>query len=261
MKTFRGGSGLGDSLYLQAVARYWTARKSERICLRSDFPDIFLPLADRVVVKPFSKIADVLAHYSSRKGITGSTQFEDVCACAGIAEPVELRLDWQPQDRDLIKRLRDHGRPICVVQLPRAPMGRKDGFGSELLPDCKAVQLVIDRVRERALIVQVGAGEPLHRFSGINIDLANRTTVAQVIDAVSCADAVVGYCSFLLPLAESLNKPAIMVWSSRGLRAGHPYIRRIVPAKCIHRKDLVKAVMDDAKDDVRRAADAFLLAE
>ena len=127
--------------------------------------------------------------------------------------------------------------------MPRTPMGRTDGFGKTLLPDCRAIQVLIDEARDTHRIVQIGAGQPLFNFRGLDLDLANRTTVAETIDAVSVADRCLGYVSFLVPLAESLDKPATFVWSQRGLKDGQPFISSITPAKVLH-KATSRAVID-----------------
>ena len=68
----------------------------------------------------------------------------------------------------------------------------------------------------------------------------------------------VGYCSFVVPLAESLNKPALLVWARRGLRAGHPYIRAITPEKILQKPATSRFVIDDASDaQINEAADAL----
>lgn len=237
--------GLGDSLYLQSVVRHLVEHSPERFQVCSSWPEVFRPLGDRVVVTPFTRAGiDILAHYSLRKRYA-TTQFEDCCIQAGIAGPVDLRIDWSPTDPHLIERLRTEGRPIVCVQLPRAPMGRTDGFGIELLPDCRAMQTAIDALRGHALIVQIGAGRPLFRFSGIEVDLANETTVAELLDVASAAHAFLGYVSFVVPLAESFNKPALLVWSERGLRARQLFVRQITPQKVLH-KASSRYVMDDA---------------
>lgn len=248
MKSIRCGRGLGDSLYLQSVVRHLLAKDPTRLRVRTDYPDVFSQLGDRVETAPFERRADIVAHYAVRKGIEGTTQFQDCCIAAGLREPVALQLDWQTTDQALVDRVRAGGRPLLVVQLPRAPMGRTDGFGASLLPDCRAIQRVIDVARQTHTIVQIGAGRPLHRFTGIDVNLADKTTVAQLIDVAAAADRCLGYCSFLVPLAESLGKPALFVWSERGLRDGQVYVRRITPAKVLH-KPTSSAVMDTASDD------------
>ncbi len=242
MKTIRCGRGLGDSLYLQSVVRHLMAG-GQRFIVKSDYPDVFRPLDARVI--EFSRQADVVAHYVSRKAIVGTTQFQDCCIKAGIDGPVDLRLDWKVTNQGLADKVRRSGRPVLVVQLPRSPMGRVDGFGASLLPDCKAIQRLITRAKEDGCtVVQIGAGTPLYRFHGLDIDLANCTTVAETIDVVSVADRCLGYCSFLVPLAESLDRPALFVWSRRGLRDRQPFIRQITPSKVLH-KVTSSAVIDD----------------
>jgi hypothetical protein len=199
-----------------------------------------------VAVVPFVRSnTDIVAHYSMRKGVVGTSQFEDCCISAGIKERVELRLDWAVTNQSLADSVREPGKPVLVVQLPRTPMGRTDGFGASLLPDCRAIQRLIDQAKPDHTIVQIGAGEPLFRFKGIDIDLANKTSVAETIDVASAADRFLGYVSFLVPLAESFGKPAVFVWSRRGLKDGHPYVRQITPQKILH-APTSSFVMDDA---------------
>jgi hypothetical protein len=245
MRSIRGGMGLGDALYVQSVARYFVQR-GEKLAVCTEWPDVFRPLGDMVKIKPFTRMGvQILAHYSLRKGIKDTDQFQDCCIQAKIKEPVELRLDWRVIRPELIADLRRHGKPIALVQLPRSPMGRKDGFGAELLPDCRAIQNCIDALRGRYTVVQVGSGKPLYEFTGIDVDLANKTTVCDLIDIASAADLFLGYVSFMVPLAESFDKPALFVWSRRGLSAPHPYIQRITPSKILHKRTSFYVMDDD----------------
>ena len=257
MKSIRGGRGLGDSIYVQSVCRHLIERGSEPLRVCSDWPDVFLPLGEKVKVVPFTRNKiDILAHYSTRKG-EKTTQFHDCCISAGIDGLVDLRLDWPTTPGPLVNQVRAPGKPVICVQLPRTPMGRTDGFGKELLPDCNVIQRFIDRLAGLATIVQIGAGQALYKFTGIDIDLANKTTVRELIDVASVADGFIGYCSFVLPLAESLKKPSIMVWARAGLKANHMYIRRITPEKIIEYAR-TQYVIDDCGDyEIDKALDGF----
>jgi hypothetical protein len=261
MISVRGGSGLGDSLYVQSIARH-LVEQGHQVEACSNWPEVFRPLNGRCVVSPFRRDrVDRLAHYSMRKGMPQTDQFVDCCLQAGIRERIELRLDWLPENAELISLLgeRSCGRPVVIVQLPRSPMGRSDGYGAELLPDCRVIQRVIDRLRPRAFIVQVGKGDGLFQFSNLDLDLANRTSVADLIDVAYAADGCLGYCSFMVPLAESLGKPGLIVWSRRGLRANINAIAARTPEKVIHRHDLLRHVIDDCPDaQLNQAADALL---
>lgn len=255
MKTIRGGKGLGDALYVQAVARH-LVKQGQAIRAATAYPEVFGPLG--IECTPFTRQGiQILAHYALRKS-QPTDQFTDCCIQAGIKGPVELRLDWDVQDAALTDRLLSHGKPVVLVQLPRNPMGRVDGFGAELLPDCGRIQRAIDAIQGRALLVQVGRGTPLFRFTGIDVDLANQTSVSQLIDVAAISFGAVGYVSFALPLCESLGKRALLVWSRKGLKSKTAYIRQITPAKAVHRKDLVTSVADGIDDDIDAATAAFL---
>lgn len=259
MKSIRCGRGLGDSIYLQSVVRHLIKRDGQPLRVCSDWPDVFSPLGAMAKVVPFTRVnIDILAHYASRKRIADSTQFHDCCVNAGIVEPVELKLDWPEPISPLIDEIKSLGRPVVCVQLPRAPMGRTDGYGAELLPDCRVIQRLIGKLKERAVIVQVGAGTPLFKFRGIDIDLANRTTVRELIDIASIADGFLGYCSFILALAESFDTPAVMVWARAGLQSKESYIRQITPQKIIEKRSTRFVIDDCTEQDITEALDGFL---
>lgn len=243
MKSIRCGRGLGDSLYLQGVARH-LVEYGMQLRVHSDWPDVFRYLPVEVV--PFSRSGvQIVAHYASRKA-EPTTQFDDCCINAGIVPRVDFRLDWIPTHFDLLGRLKAHGKPIVCVQYPRQPMDRKDGYGRELLPRGEAIQAVIDEARRRgALIVQVGAGECLHRLSGIDVDLANRTTVAELIDVCHLADGFIGYPGFVIAFSESFNTPGIYVWARAGIQSIHEFVRQITPQKIFQKPDITAAMFDD----------------
>lgn len=256
MRSIRAGSGLGDAMYLQAVVRHLT-RNGERFRVNTDWRDVFLPLAGRVELAPFNRKADLCAHYSLRKGRKDTDQFQDCCIQAGITEPVEFRMDWAPRNTALIQRVRASGRPVLLVQLPRAPMGRRDGFGAELLPDTAVMQALLDQLGRHFCTVQIGSGAPLYRFTGIEIDLAGNTSICDLLDLGVSADAMFGYCSYMVPLAEQFDKPALFVWSARGLRSGKAFVNQITPAKILH-KDTSHHVIDAECRDPAATAVAFL---
>lgn len=258
MISIRGGSGLGDAIYLQSVARH-LVECGHTVEACSDWPDIFRPLAGRVKTSPFRrKPIDRLAHYANRRHRKESTQFDDCCINAQIGMGIDLRIDWEPVNVELVAMLRGVGRPVMVVQMPRAPFGRSDGFGEEFLPDCRVIQEMIDRIGSEVYFVQVGKGEPLFDFSGIDLDLTNKTSVSDLMDVGYAADAFLGYCSFIIPIAESFSKPVHLVWSRRGLRSPHEVVRQMTPQKILHRRKTSSFSFDDEpKSDVVEIADAL----
>lgn len=256
MRSIRGGMGIGDAIYLAAVVRHLVAR-GERLEVCTAWPDIFTAYREHIQLSPFRRSpVDVLAHYSRRRSWR-TRQFQDVCIQAGLSEPVDLLLDWTVQDPVLTGRLLADGRPIVCVQLPRAPMGRTDGVGHELLPDCRRIQQVIDQLRGRVLVVQIGAGRPLYKFSGIDVDLRDETTVSQLFDVASVASGFLGYVSYVVPMAEALLKPSLLVWSRLGLRSSTGFVRQITPEKILERASSLHVVDNCAPDQLSEMTERF----
>lgn len=256
--SIRANSGLGDSIYLQSVAR-WFVEQGHHVEACSAWPDVFRPLGDRVTVSAFRRHpVDRLAAYTLRKGNRSTTQFQDCCIQAGAPRDTPLRLDWTPANWDLVRRIKALA-PVVIVPVARAPFDRKDGFGAELLPDCSVIDRAIWLLRDLGVrIVQVGKGKPLFRFTGIDLDLAGETSVSDLIDVAWSADGVLGYVSFMVPLAESLDKPGLFVWSRLGLNSTRDFIAQITPKKILTHGKTVRAVIDDCTDDELDAAVAAL---
>lgn len=261
MRTLRGGRGLGDSIYLQSIAHFLTRSDQERLCVATDYPALFEQMGRRIKTIPFTRQGvTIVAHYVARKQIYGTSQFTDMCMQAGLhAGSVALHLDWKCTDEARIAEVKARGRPYVCVQLPRAPMGRIDGFGAELLPDCNAIQKALDAIGQHATLVQIGAGRPLFEFTGIDLDLADKTTISQLVDIVQGSAGVVGYPSFIVPLAESLERRSLLFWSRAGLRSPTPFISSICPQKIVHKTGLATVVKDNATDqEIIHAARTFL---
>jgi hypothetical protein len=256
-----GKNGLGDGLYLQSVVRYFV-QQGYYVEACSRWPELFIPLKDRVKVVPFRRDnVDRIAHYSIRM-LNGSPtdQFVDCCMQAEIKEPVELKLDWTITRHhlvDLVKR-EAKGKPIVLVQLPREPMGREDGFARDLLPKEEAYQQAIRAVSDRALIVQVGKGNPIYELKNVDVDLSDRTSISDLLDLAMTCDAMLGYVSYFVPLAESFDKNLLCVWSRKGLRSREEYLRRLTPQKIFHKRSC-RAVMDDESGDNIAEASRSLL--
>lgn len=242
----RSGFGIGDNIYLQSIARH-LLDKGMKLHICTTYPDVFAPIAGRVTFQPFTKVkVDIVAHYGGRKRMPETDQFEDMCISAGIREKVDLRLDWKVRNSGLVETIKRkaNGRKVVFVQHPRTPMGRRDGFGKELSPDYRVMDQVIDLIKDRMLVVKFGQGQPLYNLQKTEMDLVNKTTISDMIDAATACDYFFGQCSFIIPLAESLKKPCMILWSSKGLRAPHEYVRLVTPEKILH-EDTSKWMYDD----------------
>lgn len=251
-RLIRGGSGLGDSLYVRPVAEHFV-RAGEAVTVLSWYPDVFIGSGAQVAFFEKKTVVDTIAHYSPGKRNPATTQWQDVLRCAGIAQALPLSFEWRVKNRALIEGLRKQalGRPIVLVHGGREPMGRGDNFGIELLPGQGAFEAALGAF-EDCLTVRIGRGRTIYRLAA-GVDLNGGTTVADVLDLAWSCDALVAQCSFAVPLAEAFDKPLLAVWAAQGLVSQQRYISTITPAKLLQGARS-EHVMDDAPADAIRAA-------
>lgn len=239
----RGGSGLGDAIYLRPIVEHFIG-EGRRVTICSDYPDVFDGTG--AVTNRFDRFnIDVLAHYTAGKRNPDTNQWQDICASARIPE-IPLRFEWRVRNHGLMNAIRADaaGRPLVVVHGGRTPMGRKDGFGKELLPEREAFALALLELGD-CFTVRVGKGEELYPLP-VNVNLQDSTSVTDLLDLARTCDAVVGQCSFAIPIAEVFDKPLLAVWAARGMESHHvhPYIRQITPQKVLS-KPTSSFVVDD----------------
>ena len=236
----RGGSGLGDAIYLRPIAEF-LVRNGHKVTVCTNFPDVFTGAS--VTVEPFRRDrVTMVAHYVGGKNNPATTLWQDMCAHAGVIAP--LSFTWAPRNGALLKRIRQDaaGRPVLLVHGGREPMGRLDKFGIELLPVEGAFNATIAALDD-CFKVRIGRGDQLYPVT-CDLDLTNNTSVADVIDIAWASAGVVSMCGFPVPLAEALDKPALFIWSSRGLVSAQGFIKTVTPAKILS-KGSSRFVVDD----------------
>lgn len=239
MKRIRGGSGLGDSLYLRPICDQFA--KLGPVTALSDYPDVFI--GSGIKVEPFRRHSfDVVAHYVGGKNQPATSIWDDVCESAGVK--TELRFNWVVRNEELVRDLRGwaDGRPFILAHGGREPMGRKDKFGRELLPTREAFAATLAALSD-CFIVGIGKDEPIYPLS-VHKDLHGKTSVSDLLDLAASCDGIVGQCSFAIPLAEIFDKPFLGVWASSGLASREPFIRTITPQKMLTKLSS-RYVMDD----------------
>ena len=244
MIRIRGGSGIGDSIYVRVVAEH-LVRQGKTVTACSDYPDVFI--GSGAAVEPFTRLRiNVLAHYSARKPNPLTTQWEDVCDTAGVGR-IPLRFDWAVRNQVLVDdlRVKAGGKPIVLVHGGRTPMGRVDGFGSELLPRREAFDAVLGAFAD-CYTVRIGKAQQIYPLQ-VDVDMNGGTSVSDLLDLFWSCDSVIAQCSFAVPLAECFGKPLLTVWSARGLASGQPFIRQITPRKIIGAE--ARYVVDDWSEE------------
>jgi len=253
MKRIRSGRGLGDNLYMVSVVRHLISKGIElEVC--TDFPEIFdgMPVA----FAPHSRHnIKYLCHYTRRK-TEKTNQWEDICITAGVKD-VELRIDWKIKNQELIDEVKTQaeGKKILLVHGGRQPMGRQDNFGIELLPDYIVFNDVLDLFKDY-FRVQIGSSKLLYTLN-CDKNLNHQTSISDLLDIASIADGFYGQPSFIIPLAESFNKPLMVVWSEKGLNCSEPYIGTITPKKILSKNTSMFIVDDWTEEKIVETVNEF----
>jgi hypothetical protein len=254
VKRVRGGSGLGDSLYVRPICDE-LIRRGEQITVLTNYAEVFLGSGATVV--PFGREnIQVLAHYVAGKSNLETNQWQDVCDAAKIETP--MCFDWKVQNPELVQGIMERaaGRPIILAHGGRKPMGRMDGFAMDLLPERAAFDVALGALGD-CMTVAIGGLTGLEYSMAVELDLTGQTSVADLLDLASVAAGVVAQCSFAVPLAECLDKPLLAIWSQRAGHSNQAYIRTITPQKVLS-KSTSTFVMDNwDQQRISEAVDAF----
>lgn len=263
----RGGSGLGDAIYLQSIVRHLVYQGHKNLEVVCNYKDLFRFLPN-VRVQPFVRaFVDIVAHYPSRRAFPETTQFEDMQIVGKIKGPVEMRIDWEVINKDLVNSILDkaNGRPILWASVARDPMGRTDKFGIDLLPPQKPYNEALEILSEHYFILEVGKGPAIYPLKHLNHSLMDKTSISDLLDIGSICDAFIGQCGYVIPLAESFHKKLLVVWNHKQFESVFPngqpnkFIRYCTPKKILHRRDTSSFIMDsDPKDKRDKKIQEFL---
>lgn len=239
--------GLGDAIYLRAIVLHLLKRGDDPTVF-TRWPGVFADLPIKV-----KSVEDVTGQEDLRHAmyclfcrvpaVKALDQFALACLQAGILEPVQLRIDWPVKNRALLDdvRKRANGRRVLMFQ----PVKKANKEQEALRPKRDAFSRYVAERNE----FRVKVGSPSHIMEGdtspCDLDLTGKTTVQDVFDLASAVDVVFCEPCFLLPLAESMDKPVVCMFSRRGFASKVERVYNVTPERLFHKKHLATAVYDE----------------
>lgn len=244
MATLKIYNHFGDSLFLQPLARYYLGL-GLKVRVATDFPLIFQRIIDSglpLETVPWNTANVNTVHYAERRHLQHTSQWEDI--------HLSVHLPFGTIPYKLVHAWHDSwiaptgGRQICVIGHPYFPLRHKSN-DLDLMPDYTVNQAIIHEYQDRVFFVQVGSSDrsPQFRYDGIALDLSqpNFTDTALLFNVVQQADLVLCQIGHLLHLAEGLDKPAMVLFSHKGLKksvkrerhTGGMSVRYFTPKKII----------------------------
>jgi hypothetical protein len=255
-KRIKCASGFGDAIYAYPIVRHLIeSGKEEHITVMTDYHQIYdcAPFKDKLSFLRHSKdFAQYKISYCGRKYKAGTSQFQDVCMAAEVPTDLDFSIDWEIQNQDLINTIKKLARrkeaPICLISAPFKPFGRVDEFGVELTVNFKRMDDLIRRNRDKYFFVQVCKNVPEYALNNIDLNLAGKTTISDVLDIMSISDCSMGQIGHILPLSEVFKVPCLLFFSRKGLNCENRFISSITYDKIVHYKDIIKYCVDDETD-------------
>lgn len=212
MKTIRGRSGFGDSIYTRAGVEWLVRERFDTYRVYSNHPELFVDLD--VEVMPFSKKGrvDYDFNYLPFKSRRGTNQWRDMCESAGLDIPLETSL----KDR----------RPcgIVVIAPLHPPMNGAVGAQEKM-------------------------GIPPNEYKDYCSQFSNQVwlkdgkyTLRELAHIVNCASLFVCQVGWGLALAELFDCPSRVCFAEKGFSCGDTFIETITPEKAIS-KSTTEAVV------------------
>lgn len=249
MINLNGSKGLGDALYVRAVARHLVNRNKD-VTVFTRWPVVFdgMPLT----IRPLEARNDAedLRHviYCSHCRVNEPQSlnfFTLACKQAGIVEQVELYIDWQVKSRKLVDTIRDkaRGRRVFVYQSPKRANSAEE---ASLRPHRSAFNSFVANHGD-CFRVKLGHSSSVDIDASVpcDLDLFDKTTVQEALDVCASADLLFSDPSFVTVMGEAMGKRFTAMLSRRAAESPSLRARSATPERLFHNKHLMTVVYDE----------------
>jgi hypothetical protein len=238
-----GPKGLGDTIYVRAVALHFLDR-GDGVKVFTRWPDVFwdLPVKflppDELNKHPNTRHV-AYTHLIPHEG----SQFQARCEAAEIYEPVKLELRWRAANADLLESVRQRagGRKIFIYQP---------------LKVCKTAEMEIMRphygayrqiIADHSDCYRIKIGHPPFvdddRHLPCELDLLGKGFIRDTFDVCTMGDLFFGECCFVPVIAEALDKNFICMFSRRAASGARAWT--VTPQWQFHKKNLGTCIYDE----------------
>jgi len=237
----KGPTGFGDAIYMYPIVKHFI-EGGDNVTVLTRHPYVFENLDCDIA--PIDDGYDIDCNYIRRKGDPNTNQFQDMCIEAGIKRQIPLKLDYPRTFNNTTKR-------ICLVQRPYYPMN-EERLRTELMPDYTIMQRLIHDHPD-LFFVEVGQSSAYgFKFSGIGLDMVDKTDYKGLLDLYSMADIVLSQIGYSVALAEALDTRIFVLFAQSGLDSEEYFFRTITPKKVITKESSYWASDSMEYDDIRR---------
>lgn len=250
MINLNGSKGLGDALYVRAVARHLIWKEGKEVTVFTRWPEVFrdLPLKVKALgdVTGREDLHNVVSCGHCRVQQPASLDFFTLaCRQAGIVDEVDLYIDWKIKDQNLVDGIRRQakGRRVFVYQSPKKSSGAEQ---EAMRPNRAAFNRF---VANHADCFRVRLGHPGFveddQDAPCELDLFGKVSVTDALDVGAGADLMFSDPSFITVMAESMGKRFTAMLSRRAETFPNIRARAATADRLFHNKNLLTVVYDE----------------
>ena len=241
-----GPRGLGDAIYVRAMAMRWL-ELGQPVTVFTIWPEVFDGI-DVTVKSPTERTGNeniyhcVICSHCRLPDVVPVCVFDRICHQAGLFEPFEFKIDWKVKKPDMVNKIkrRSDGRKIMIYQPPKVANGFEQTLFNPHADD------FIRYLEAHSDFYRIKVGHPLtaHELKGApcEMDIFGHTSVSDVFDIATICDLFFSQVSYLVTLGEAMNKNVACMVTRRQLEANSVRVRQLTPAIFFCKHHLVEVV-------------------
>lgn len=241
-----GPRGLGDAIFVRAVAMRWL-ELGQPVTVFTLWPEVFDGI-DVTVKNPTERTGDENIHHCvgcshcRLPDVLPVSMFRRICHQSGLFEPFDFKIDWKVKSPDMVNKIkrRSNGRKILIYQPPKVA----NGFEQELFNP--SPEDFIQYLEDHSDFYRIKVGHPLtaHEFidAPCELDLFGKTSVSDVFDIATICDLFFSQVCYLVTLGEAMDKKVACMFTRRQLEANAVRIRQLTPPVFIHKHHLAEVI-------------------
>lgn len=218
LKTVRGLSGFGDSIYLLAAVQQLF--KKNEVLIYTNYPDVFKGYK----TLPFMRAVNIDYDFSYlfRKGNNFTNQWEDMLLNAGIEKDIPFKLSTKG-----LKKIEGSSELIAIDLYPS--FGNGKGRNQFMIP--KSEQFYEYVQYQKVEYKSFG-------YISHEIPFKNLCEIFYTAKKIICQQG------WGTALAEALDIPCDVIFCKRALTSDYDFIKRITPKKVLTKKTSTAVILD-----------------
>jgi hypothetical protein len=237
----RGARGLGDSVYVYPIAKYFID-KGKDVAVMTNYPVMYETLKCKCIGRAEGK-PDIDCRYGPRYPIQTTNMWEDTLIMAGLEkENIEFKIEYKmPKHPPIFPNYKKH----CVIKTPCYPTSKPNKVLEFLIPSMSIYQNIINEFKDQCWFTLLGHNNGYnHGLYNYDVNHSLKNDLHEIMCFIDRSDIVLCQSSYFVSMAEGLNKKVLIAFAQKGLDSPKSYYRWSTPAKVKTKPDTTDCFVD-----------------